>query len=75
MTRQARATQLARCEIGTLSPTRPWRFRWAPGSIALRDNRACQRDAVADDVPALRMMERAPIAGDKRAVGPARAGR
>jgi hypothetical protein len=74
MTRHARATPLARSAIRPLSPARPWRFRWAPGSIALRHDRARRRDAVADDVPALQMMARATIAGDKRAFGPARAG-
>ncbi|MGP1282073.1 MAG: TauD/TfdA dioxygenase family protein [Parasphingopyxis sp.] len=41
------------------------RFRWAPGSIAFWDNRACQHFAASDYFPARRVMERATISGDR----------
>lgn len=41
------------------------RFRWAPGSIAFWDNRACQHYAASDYYPAVRIMERVTIAGDR----------
>jgi taurine dioxygenase len=41
------------------------RFRWAPGSIAFWDNRACQHYAASDYYPAVRIMERVTVAGDK----------
>ncbi|MDX2237995.1 MAG: TauD/TfdA family dioxygenase [Hyphomonadaceae bacterium] len=41
------------------------RFRWAPGSIAFWDNRACQHFAASDYFPAVRIMERVTIAGDR----------
>ncbi|RED16889.1 TauD/TfdA dioxygenase family protein [Parasphingopyxis lamellibrachiae] len=41
------------------------RFRWAPGSIAFWDNRACQHFAASDYFPARRAMERATIKGDR----------
>ena len=41
------------------------RFRWAPGSLAFWDNRACQHYAASDYFPNIRIMERATIAGDK----------
>ncbi len=41
------------------------RFRWAAGSIAFWDNRACQHFAVSDYFPARRAMERATIKGDR----------
>jgi len=41
------------------------RFRWAPGSIAFWDNRACQHYAASDYYPAVRVMERVTIAGDR----------
>ncbi len=41
------------------------RFRWGPGSIAFWDNRACQHYAASDYFPAVRVMERVTIAGDR----------
>ena len=41
------------------------RFRWAPGSLAFWDNRACQHYAASDYYPNVRIMERATIAGDR----------
>lgn len=46
-------------------PERQCRFRWAPGSIAFWDNRACQHYAASDYFPARREMERVTIKGDK----------
>ena len=41
------------------------RFRWARGSLAFWDNRACQHFAASDYFPHVRVMERVTIAGDK----------
>ena len=41
------------------------RFRWAPGSLAFWDNRACQHYAASDYFPNIRIMERVTIAGDR----------
>jgi len=41
------------------------RFRWAPGSMAFWDNRACQHYAASDYWPDVRVMERVTIAGDR----------
>lgn len=41
------------------------RFRWQPGSLAFWDNRACQHNATSDYFPAVRIMERVTIAGDR----------
>ena len=41
------------------------RFRWALGSIAFWDNRACQHYAASDYFPNTRIMERVTIAGDR----------
>lgn len=47
------------------------RFRWAPGSIAFWDNRACQHYATSDYFPNIRIMERVTIAGDRPYFGAA----
>ena len=47
------------------------RFRWAPGSIAFWDNRACQHYAASDYFPNIRIMERVTIAGDRPYFGAA----
>ncbi len=41
------------------------RFRWAENSIAFWDNRSSQHYAASDYFPAVRVMERVTIAGDK----------
>ncbi len=41
------------------------RFRWAPNSLALWDNRCTQHYAVSDYWPQTRIMERVTIAGDR----------
>jgi taurine dioxygenase len=41
------------------------RFHWEPGSIAFWDNRAVQHYACSDYWPAVRIMERASIIGDR----------
>jgi len=41
------------------------RLRWAPGTIAFWDNRACQHFAASDYYPEVRIMERVTIAGDR----------
>lgn len=41
------------------------RFRWTPGAMAFWDNRACQHYAASDYFPAVRVMERVTIAGDR----------
>jgi taurine dioxygenase len=41
------------------------RFRWQANSIAFWDNRACQHYAASDYFPAVRIMERVTIAGDR----------
>lgn len=47
------------------TPEYQCRFRWAPGSLAFWDNRACQHYAASDYFPNVRIMERVTIAGDK----------
>ncbi|MEO0982387.1 MAG: TauD/TfdA family dioxygenase [Pseudomonadota bacterium] len=47
------------------NPDYQCRFRWAPNSIAFWDNRACQHFATSDYFPAVRVMERVTIAGDR----------
>lgn len=46
-------------------PEHQCRFRWGPGSIAFWDNRACQHYAASDYYPAVRIMERVTVAGDR----------
>jgi taurine dioxygenase len=46
-------------------PEHQCRFRWAPGSLAFWDNRACQHYAASDYFPEVRIMERVTIAGDR----------
>lgn len=41
------------------------RFRWRAGSIAFWDNRAAQHYAASDYFPAVRVMERVTVAGDR----------
>lgn len=47
------------------NPELQCRFRWQAGSIAFWDNRASQHFAASDYFPAVRVMERVTIAGDK----------
>ena len=56
---------LKRLYATAMLPERHCRFRWAPGSIAFWDNRACQHYAASDYFPAVRIMERVTIAGDR----------
>lgn len=46
-------------------PEHQCRFSWRPDSIAFWDNRACQHYAASDYFPAVRVMERVTIAGDR----------
>ena len=46
------------------------RFRWAVNSIAFWDNRASQHYAASDYFPAVRVMERVTIAGDRPFIDP-----
>jgi taurine dioxygenase len=46
-------------------PERQCRFRWAPNSFALWDNRCVQHYAVSDYFPQRRVMERVTIVGDR----------
>ena len=41
------------------------RFRWAPDSVAMWDNRSCQHYACSDYWPSIRIMERASITGER----------
>lgn len=41
------------------------RFRWRAGSVAFWDNRLCQHLAASDYFPAVRVMERVTVAGDR----------
>ncbi|MEM6411682.1 MAG: TauD/TfdA family dioxygenase [Pseudomonadota bacterium] len=56
---------LARLYRTASRPEYQCRFRWAPGSIAFWDNRACQHYAASDYFPAVRIMERVTIQGDR----------
>lgn len=46
------------------------RFVWTPDAIAFWDNRACQHLAASDYHPAVRVMERVTIAGDRPCFDP-----
>jgi len=59
------AALLARLYASAANPEIQCRFRWAPGSIAFWDNRACQHFAASDYFPEVRIMERVTIAGDR----------
>lgn len=60
------ASDLLRYLIGQASiPEYQVRWRWAPNSIAIWDNRSTQHYAVMDYPPCHRKMERAGIIGDK----------
>ena len=54
---------LARLYRTAANPEIQCRFRWAPGSIAFWDNRACQHFAASDYYPEIRIMERVTVAG------------
>jgi taurine dioxygenase len=54
---------LARLYRTAANPELQCRFRWAPGSIAFWDNRACQHFAASDYYPEIRIMERVTVAG------------
>ena len=58
-------TQLLQYLIGQAAiPEYQVRFRWAPNSVAIWDNRSTQHYAVMDYLPCHRKMERAGIMGD-----------
>ena len=54
-------------------PEHQCRFVWAPNSIAFWDNRASQHYAASDYFPAVRVMERVTVAGDRPFFNPAQA--
>ncbi|MEM7077014.1 MAG: TauD/TfdA family dioxygenase [Pseudomonadota bacterium] len=49
------------------------RFKWAPGSMAFWDNRACQHYATSDYWPHRRLLRRVTVSGDKPFYEPQRA--
>ncbi len=53
-------------------PEHQCRLSWRPNTLAFWDNRACQHYAVSDYFPAVRVMERVTIAGDRPYLDPAR---
>lgn len=62
---EASRALLQRLYLTAWNPEVQCRFRWAPGSIAFWDNRACQHFAASDYYPEVRVMERVTIAGDR----------
>lgn len=65
------AALLGRLYLTAWNPEIQCRFRWAPGSLAFWDNRACQHFAASDYFPEVRIMERVTIAGDQPYFDPA----
>ncbi len=65
MNREESDALLHRLYLTAWDPEIQCRFRWAPGSLAFWDNRACQHFAASDYFPAIRIMERVTIAGDR----------
>ncbi|MEL6473992.1 MAG: TauD/TfdA family dioxygenase [Pseudomonadota bacterium] len=59
------AALLNRLYVSAWNPEVQCRFRWAPGSLAFWDNRACQHFAASDYYPSVRIMERVTVAGDR----------
>ncbi len=62
---EASRALLAKLYHTAARPEYQCRFRWAPGSIAFWDNRACQHYAASDYFPSVRVMERVTVAGSK----------
>ncbi|MEM7767224.1 MAG: TauD/TfdA family dioxygenase [Pseudomonadota bacterium] len=56
---------LAQLYAAAANPEIQCRLRWAPGTLAFWDNRACQHFAASDYFPNIRIMERVTIAGDR----------
>lgn len=65
LSRQESDALLAHLYAQASIPEYQCRFRWAENSIAFWDNRACQHYAASDYFPAVRIMERVTISGDK----------
>ena len=56
---------LQKLYLSAWNPELQCRFRWEVGSVAFWDNRASQHFAASDYFPAVRVMERVTIAGDR----------
>lgn len=65
LTDKESARLLAHLYAQAAIPEHQCRFRWEQNSIAFWDNRASQHYAASDYFPAVRVMERVTIAGDK----------
>jgi taurine dioxygenase len=65
LSRQESDWLLERLYAQAAIPEYQCRFRWREGSMAFWDNRACQHYAASDYYPAVRIMERVTIAGDR----------
>ncbi len=65
MAAEESAALLEELYLTAWNPELQCRFRWREGSLAFWDNRACQHFAASDYFPAVRVMERVTIAGDK----------